>query len=230
MDSDIEEMRLELKTLADDQMVSSGIETCRTALISITTSMEVLNRKYDLFGLDLDGWSQSTFDGIERYDSVLEKLSRKYSKRVANIGPGMQLLLMLSFSGAQFCFNKSMIEAAMPNFRKVAADNPELVEKMKQSMKKSPVVDEDDPGPPPPPPRSSRFEEEEPFVRSEPSELSLSVASVSLGGIDDSMSVSTSPRPVRRVNVARGGRTVVRKGKDKVEINIDDWVFCFRIV
>jgi hypothetical protein len=228
MDSNVEDMRLEVKTLSDDQMVTSGIETCRTALISVTTSLEMLNRKFDVFGLDLDGWSQSTYEGIERYDGVLEKLSRKYARRVANMTPKMQLVLMLTFSGAQFCFQKAMIQSAMPSMRKVAEENPELVEKMRQSLRREPKKPKEDdaPGPPPAPPQSSRFDEEEQFAKgaSSDGDMSLSIASVSLG-MDESMSVGTSmpsPKPVKRVSVVRGGRKVVRKAANLVKIDLDD--------
>jgi hypothetical protein len=180
-DSDIEEMRIELKTLQEDSMVSNGIENCRTALITLTTGTEILNKKYNPFDLDLDGWSQSIFESIERYDGVLEKLTRKYVKRVSAISPEIQLLLMLCGSAASFCFTKSMMKAAQPTMTRIAEENPELIAKMMQGMARDqgaqavpaepvpmavpvvPAVPVDIPAP-----RSSRYEVPEAFMRPPP--------------------------------------------------------------
>jgi hypothetical protein len=133
-DSDIEEMRLELKMLQEDLMVINGIENCRTALITFTTGTEILNKKYDPFDLDLDGWSQRILESIKRYDGVLEKLTRKYVKCVSAISPKIQLLLMLCGSAASFCFTKSMMKGAQPTMIRIAEENPELIQKMMQGM------------------------------------------------------------------------------------------------
>lgn len=246
LDSNIEEMRLELKTLQDDQMVTNGIENCRVALITVTTGTEILNKQYNPFDLDLDGWSQSIFESIERYDGVLEKLTRKYVKRVAAISPELQLLLMLCGSAASFVFTKSMMKAAMPSMTKVAEDNPELVRKMMASMspqKEVPVAVPVIPAVVPvvpaadvPLPRSSRYEEQEPFVRpapqrpapSEQSDASEMLLSLDLNsGANDSFSVSSIGSPsrkgkpvIKKVNVAGKG-SIVRILDDKVEVNFD---------
>jgi hypothetical protein len=238
-ESDIEEMRMELRTLREDQMTTNGIETCRTALISVTTGVEILNKKYNPFDLDLDGWSQSIFESIERYDMVLEKLVKKYSKRVAAISPELQLMLMLCGSAASFCFTKTMLKAAQPTMTKIAEENPELVRKMMQSMGPAaaqeevvvpvvpvvPAVATDIPVP-----RSSRYAESgEPFLRPAPqaqgrqdddSSVSLSLAGEDIANDDFSVSSISSKGPAIR-KVAVGGKGTVIKKRGKVEVNFE---------
>jgi hypothetical protein len=246
-DSDIEEMRMELRTLQEDQMTSNGIESCRTALITVTTGLEIMNKKYNPFDLDLDGWSQSIFESIERYDTILEKLVKKYSKRVSAISPEIQLMLMLCGSAASFCFTKSMMKAAQPTMTKIAEENPELIRRMMQSM--APPAPEEVPVVPVVPvvptsamptgaipvPQSSRYAEPvERFVRPAPqppshdhddaSSVSLSLAGDdAVSGMNDDFSVSSisSPKgPVVR-KVAVGGKGTVVKKRGRVEVNFE---------
>ncbi|GAQ92074.1 hypothetical protein KFL_009170040 [Klebsormidium nitens] len=224
IDSDIEEMRMELRTLQEDQMMTNGIESCRTALITVTTGLEIMNKKYNPFDLDLDGWSQSIFESIERYDTVLERLVKKYGKRVSAISPEIQLMLMLCGSAASFCFTKSMMKAAQPTMTRIAEENPELVRKMMQGMAPPaaqpqgvpavpvvPVVPVATPVVPTasvPVPQSSRYAEPlERFVRPAPqapnpsggddaSSVSLSLAGdAEVSGLNDSFSVSSISSP-----------------------------------
>jgi hypothetical protein len=221
-DSDIEEMRLELKTLQEDSMVTNGIENCRTALITFTTGTEILNKKYNPFDLDLDGWSQSIFESIERYDGVLEKLTRKYVKRVSAISPEIQLMLMLCGSAASFCFTKSMMKAAQPTMTRIAEENPELIQKMMQGMAQQGASAQEVPVAVPvvpvapvavpavPAPKSSRYEVPEAFMRPPPqpqhnahdgvdddndSNVSLSIADDMISGMNESLSASSAESP-----------------------------------
>lgn len=240
-DSDIDEMRVELRTLQEDRMTTNGIETCRTALISVTTGVEILNKKYNPFDLDLDGWSLSIFESIENYDMVLEKLVKKYSKRVAAISPELQLMLMLCGSAASFCFTKTMMKAAQPSMTKIAEENPELIRKMMQSMAPAaaqenvtvaPVIPAVVPAVPVaavPVPTSSRYGNPgEPFVRPAPqapgrhddegSSVSLSLAGEDTANDDFSVSsISDQKGPVRKVALAGKGTVITKRGKVEID-------------
>lgn len=248
IDSDIEEMRMELRTLQEDQMMTNGIESCRTALNTVTTGLEIMNKKYNPFDLDLDGWSQSIFKSIERYDTVLERLVKKYGKRVSAISSEIQLMLMLCGSAASFCFTKSMMKAAQPTMTRIAEENPELVRKMMQGMAPAaaqpqevpvvPVVPVATPVVPTasvPVPQSSRYAEPvERFVRPAPqapnpsgeddaSSVSLSLAGdAEVFGLNESFSVSSisSPKGQPAVRKVAIGRGAVVKKRGKVEIVI----------
>lgn len=247
-DLDIEEMRMELRTLQEDQTLSNGIESCRTALITVTTGLEIMNKKNNPFDLDQDGWSQSIFEGIERYDAVLEKLVKKYSKRVSAISPEIQLMLMLCGSAASFCFTKSMLKAAQPTMTKIAEENPELVRKMMQSMAPPaqpqeapavpvvPVVPLATPVAAMPVPQSSRYAEPiERFVRPAPqapnhhkeedaSSVSLSLAGdEAVSGLNDNFSVSSlsSPKGAAIWKVAVGGKGPIVKRRGLVEVSFE---------
>jgi hypothetical protein len=124
-DSDIEEMRIELRAFEDDETVRTGIQSCRTALVTFSTGLEVANTKYNPFDLDMRGFSESVFERIERYDSVFERLVRKWSKRASSMSPEMMLVMMFVGNAATFCFTKSMMTPETAS--RVVADNPDVL-------------------------------------------------------------------------------------------------------
>lgn len=130
----IEELRMELRALEDDELVRNGIQNCRSALVTISAGIEIANRRYNPFDLDLNGWSQNLYESVETFDGVFERLTKKYSRRVGSIAPEAQLLIMLASNAFSFCFMRSMLKACEPSMTKVAADNPELVRQMMSSI------------------------------------------------------------------------------------------------
>ncbi len=127
-DGDIEEMRIELRAFEDDETVRTGIQSCRTALVTFSTGLEVANTKYNPFDLDMRGFSESVFERIERYDGVFERLVRKWSKRASSMSPEMMLLMMFVGNAAAFCFTKSMMTPETAS--RVVADNPDVIKEM----------------------------------------------------------------------------------------------------
>ncbi|GAQ92156.1 hypothetical protein KFL_009350025 [Klebsormidium nitens] len=87
-DSDIEEMRIELRAFEDDETVRTGIQSCRTALVTFSTGLEVANTKYNPFDLDMRGFSESVFERIERVvadnpDVLKDLIDRRVKEEMA---------------------------------------------------------------------------------------------------------------------------------------------------
>lgn len=133
-ETDIEELRMELKALEQDDLVRSGIQNCRSALITISAGVEIANKRFNPFDIELQGWSQHLYESIETFDGVFERLTKKYARRVGDIAPEAQLLIMLAGNAFSYCFMQSMMKACEPSMAKVAKDNPELVKKMMDSI------------------------------------------------------------------------------------------------
>jgi hypothetical protein len=127
-DGDIEEMRIKLRAFEDDETVRTGIQSCRTALVTFSTGLEVANTKYNPFDLDMRGFSESVFERIKRYDGVFERLVRKWSKRASSMSSEMMLLMMFVGNAAAFCFTKSMMTPETAS--RVVADNPDVLKEM----------------------------------------------------------------------------------------------------
>ncbi|GAQ89134.1 hypothetical protein KFL_004900016 [Klebsormidium nitens] len=136
MDSDLEEMRIELKAFQQDETIKNGIQFCRSTLVTFAAGLEIANAKFNPFDLDMQGFSESLFERIERYDGVFERLTRKYSKKASAVSPEMQLLTMFVGNAFTFCFTKAMMKAVTPSMTKIAEENPEMVQKMMEGIMK----------------------------------------------------------------------------------------------
>ena len=85
-----------------------------------------MNKKFNPFELELDGWSESVMENVDDYDGVFEELYVKY-KNIDASRTEVKLIMMLGGSAMMFHLTNSMFKAAVPNVGDVLKQNPELV-------------------------------------------------------------------------------------------------------
>lgn len=107
--SDIEDIRAEYKRLTYSIEVDQSIKFQRRMLIACVSGVEFLNKKFDPFDLELDGWSESVMENQEDYDTVFEELFQKYRTKV-NVAPEVKLMFMIGGSAMMFHLSKSMFK------------------------------------------------------------------------------------------------------------------------
>ena len=134
--SDIEEIRTEYKRLTYAIEVDRAIRFQRRIMIACVTGLEFLNKRFDPFDLQLDGWSESVMENQEDYDSVFEELYQKYNTKV-NVAPEVKLIMMMGGSAMMFHLTNSMFKAAMPDMNKVLKQNPDLVKNMMDAVQRT---------------------------------------------------------------------------------------------
>lgn len=134
--SDIEEIRTEYKRLTYAIEVDRAIRFQRRIMIACVTGLEFLNKRFDPFDLQLDGWSESVMENQEDYDSVFEELYQKYNTKV-NVAPEVKLIMMMGGSAMMFHLTNSMFKAAMPDMNKVLKQNPDLVKNMMEAVQRT---------------------------------------------------------------------------------------------
>lgn len=127
--SDISEIRTEYKRHIYAIEAEQSIKVQRRIMIAAVSGLEFLNKQYDPFSLELNGWSESIMENIDDYDSVFEELYAKYRSKV-NVAPEIKLLMMIGGSGMMFHLTNSMFKAAVPNINEVMKQNPELMKNM----------------------------------------------------------------------------------------------------
>ena len=110
--SDIREMRAELTRIKTELSVDGSIKTQRQILMAIVSSMEFLNKRYDPFDLQLNGWSEQVHENINDYDDVFERLYFKYRNKVS-APPELQLLLMVGGSAMMFHMTNALFKNSM---------------------------------------------------------------------------------------------------------------------
>jgi len=234
MYSSVDDIRTEVKRITYGIEVDQSIKFSRRMLVACVTGLEFLNKRYNPFEIQLEGWSESVMEGVEDYDTVFEELYVKYRNKV-NVAPEVKLIMMLGGSAMMFHLTNSMFKAAIPNMNDVLKQNPDLVKNMMSAVQNTamqpqqPVPMSSDgsyemqgPGidisslmggimmPPPPPMNTSAVVREDPLPTvTEEDDVSdiVSISGESTGG------------EVKEVNVGAGGSKRGRK-KKKTEINL----------
>ena len=134
--SDIEEIRTEYKRLIYAIECDRAIKFQRRIMIACVTGLEFLNKRFDPFDLQLDGWSENMMENVEDYDGVFEELYQKYNAKV-NVAPEVKLIMMVGGSAMMFHLTNSMFKAAIPDMSKVMKQNPDLVKNMMEAVQRT---------------------------------------------------------------------------------------------
>lgn len=108
MRSSLDEMEQTYARIKSDREIQASINFQRRILIGIVSGLEYLNKTFDPFDLELDGWGESVFENIREYDDIFEELHEKYKHR-GNVSPEVRLLMTLVSSAVMFHLTKSMI-------------------------------------------------------------------------------------------------------------------------
>ena len=125
--SDIREMRAELNRVKSELDMDASVKFQRKILMALTSSMEFLNKRYDPFDLQLDGWSEQVCEDITSYDRIFERLHEKYKSKIS-APPEVELLLAISSSAFVFHLTNSMFK------NKSITENPQFMQQMAQAM------------------------------------------------------------------------------------------------
>ena len=127
--SNVDELRTEVKRITYSIDVEQSIRFSRRMLIACVTGLEFLNKRYNPFEIQLDGWSESVMENVDDYDGVFEELYVKYRSKVS-VAPEIKLIMMLGGSAMMFHLSNSLFKSALPNMNDVLKQNPDLLKNM----------------------------------------------------------------------------------------------------
>ena len=131
--SPIDELRNEVKRITYSIDVDKSIKFSRRMLIACTTGLEFMNKKYNPFEIQLDGWSENVMENVDDYDEVFEELYVKYRSKM-HVAPEIKLIMMLGGSAMMFHLTNSMFKSVIPNMNDVIKQNPGLVQNMMSAV------------------------------------------------------------------------------------------------
>jgi hypothetical protein len=134
--SDIEEIRTEYKRLTYAIEAERAIRFQKRMLIACVTGLEFMNKRFDPFDLQLDGWSENVMENQDDYDGVFEELYQKYNTKVA-VAPEVKLIMMVGGSAMMFHLTNTMFKSAIPDVNKVLKQNPDLVKNMVDAVQRT---------------------------------------------------------------------------------------------
>jgi len=131
--SPVDELRTEVKRITYSIDVDKSIKFSRRMLIACVTGLEFMNKRYNPFELQLDGWSENLMENQDDYDEVFEELNVKYRTKM-HVAPEVKLIMMLGGSAMMFHLTNSMFKSVMPNVNDVMKQNPGLVGNMMSAV------------------------------------------------------------------------------------------------
>lgn len=105
LDDRLEDMRFEMKRHLLDIEERDAVAFMRDSMRMAFAGIEIANSKLGPF-LDLDGWAASAGGSIDKYDTSLSRLYRKYWKR-SNSSPEMNIAFGILGSIGMYHFRKS---------------------------------------------------------------------------------------------------------------------------
>jgi len=132
--SSIDDLRTEVKRITYSIDVDKSVKFSRRMLIACVTGLEFLNKKYNPFEIQLEGWSENVMENVDDYDEVFEELYVKYRTKM-HVAPEIKLVMMLGGSAMMFHLTNSMFKSVMPNMNDILKQNPGLVQNMVDAVK-----------------------------------------------------------------------------------------------
>src|SRR6056300_898110 len=132
--SNVDDLRTEVKRITYSIDVDRSIKFSRRMLIACVTGLEFLNKKYNPFEIQLEGWSENVMENVDDYDEVFEELYVKYRTKM-HVAPEVKLVMMLGGSAMMFHLTNSMFKSVMPNMNDIIKQNPGLVQNMMSAVK-----------------------------------------------------------------------------------------------
>lgn len=131
--SPVDELRTEVKRITYSIEVDKSVKFSRRMLIACVTGLEFLNKRYNPFEIQLEGWSENVMESVDDYDEVFEELYVKYRTKM-HMAPEVKLIMMLGGSAMMFHLTNSMFKSVMPNVNDVMKQNPDLMQNMMSAV------------------------------------------------------------------------------------------------
>lgn len=136
VESNLNEMKAEHDTIVADLEKQNSIQFQTKMLMACVTGIEYLNKKFDPFEVDLDGWGEGINENINEYDEVFAELHEKYKSK-AKMSPEIKLLFMLGGSAVMTHMTNTVFKSSMPGMEDIMRQNPELAHQFTQAAAKS---------------------------------------------------------------------------------------------
>jgi hypothetical protein len=122
--SSVEDIRTEFKRMSYSIEVDQSVKFQRRMLVACVSGIEFMNKKFDPFDLELDGWSENIMENQDDYDGVFEELFAKYRSKVS-VAPEIKLMFMVGGSAMMFHLSKSMFKKFIPPTNQPQKTRPE---------------------------------------------------------------------------------------------------------
>ncbi len=133
MDSNLQEMMGEYEMIMEERSRLNSIKFQGNVMTTIINGLEMLNKNYDPFDINLDGWTTQINENINDYDDIFAELYDKYKSK-ASLSPELKLLFQLGGSAMMVHMSNKMFSSAMPTADDIMRQDPALARHFQASM------------------------------------------------------------------------------------------------
>ncbi len=111
MNNSLDEIRNEYERIKNELSSNRSVSFLKKTLLLGIQGIEMMNTRFDPFGVDLDGWSNSMVYSMENleYDDILAELYDKYKSK-GDMSPELRLIFMIISSATMFTITKSIYQ------------------------------------------------------------------------------------------------------------------------
>lgn len=131
MDSDYKTMKYEYELHQSIRRKHHVVSFLQDGCVAGVGMLERANRKFDYFGLQLDGWSDDVSSRTDRLYDAFGEIYEKYSGNGRSIPPELMILGVLGFSAATTHIANSTANS-IPSLEDKQREDPHYLEKIRQ--------------------------------------------------------------------------------------------------
>jgi hypothetical protein len=136
MESSLEEMEGEFEMLKAERERQASIKFQGNMMMMCVQGLEFLNKTFDPFDVDLDGWHDQVSENVDDYDEIFAELHEKYKSK-ASMAPELKLLFQLGGSALMVHMSNKMMSNLLPTSDDVLRQNPALMQQFMQASANS---------------------------------------------------------------------------------------------
>jgi hypothetical protein len=83
MEHSLQEIKGEVLRIKKEISMERSVGYCKHGLVFAAMTIEMLNNRFDPFGIELDGWTKVIMSQKDEYEEVFEELYEKYSDTIS---------------------------------------------------------------------------------------------------------------------------------------------------
>ena len=142
MDSDYKTMKYECELHNSIREKHNTVLFLQDSCIASIGALEKVNKKFNYFGLELDGWSNNVSGKSDQLYDAFGDMYEKWSGPGKSIPPEITLIGILGFSAAKTHWVNTSADN-VPSIEDKRRDDPQYLEKIRQQALGNTVIDHD---------------------------------------------------------------------------------------
>jgi hypothetical protein len=128
MRNSLDELKMEYLVRTEHASKKSSIRRYKSMIMTGVTGLEMLNKRFNPVGLDMDGFSTHLYQNdLESFDEPLRKIQEKYKDTEDYMSPEVELISTFFMCAFEFYMAKRLADTLGPNLAKAISSDKNLM-------------------------------------------------------------------------------------------------------